>query len=192
MGAVREHAGNRGRANQAMHLPMLTRLSAGRSTPIPDADWSTTLEAAIAGDPAAIETMFAAGARWANRLVHSRPWLPDAEADVVTLMWSTLPSRPRNSEDWRTLVRRRLTRREYRPSREVVTAADTLESRLPIREFEAGVVDRLDALARLAAIGPLPPGMRPYAAAVLTDTVPPARSAQCARQWRYLQRRGAA
>ena len=172
-----------------MHLPLLTQLSAGRSAPISDDRWPATVESALDGDPAAIQALFAGSARWANRLIHSRPWLDDAEADVIALMWTTLPARPRNTDDWRTLVRRRLTRREYRPSVEAAWETDWLEARTAaVGDIAVRVVDQLDARAQLAAIGPFPAGMRPYLQAVLTDDEPSRRSAHSARQWRYLNR----
>jgi hypothetical protein len=192
MGAPPERTGSARRANHGMHLPTLTHLSAGRSTPVPDDDWLPLVEAALVGDPPAIQRLFAAAARWANRLIHSRPWLSDAEAEVIALMWTTLPARPRSTDEWRTLVRRRLARRQFRPSPEVVAAPEALEPHLPGGEFETAVVDQLAARARLAALGPLPPGLRTYAAAVLCDDVPSVAAAHCARQWRYLRRRAVA
>jgi len=172
-----------------MHLPLLTQLSNRRSTPIPDDLWPATVEAALAGDPAAVEDLFAAGARWANRLIHSRPWLDDAEADVIALMWTTLPARPKNTDDWRTLVRRRLTRREYRPSVEAVWEPEWLEACIPVAsDISDAIVEQLSARAALVALGPFPAGVHRYLAAVLDDAAPSPRSAHSARQWRYLRR----
>lgn len=192
MGTPREPAGNAGRANRRMHLPLLTTLSAGRSHSVPDSEWPGLVELALAGDPTAVQRAFAAGARWANQLIHQRGWLLDPEAEVVTLMWDTLHCRPVCSDDWRTLVRRRLARREYRPSPEVATCRDVLEETVGAGEFESRVLDRLDARRRLDALGPMPPGMHPYIAAVWVDQPPPAAAAHSARQYRYLQRRAVA
>lgn len=192
MGSPREPVGNAGRANRRMHLPLLTTLSAGRSTPVADDDWPDLVEAALAGDASAVQLVFAAGARWANRLIHQRGWLLDPEAEIVTLMWDTLRCRPRCSDDWRSLVRRRLARREYRPTPEVPTSCEILEETVGSGEFESTVLDQLDARRSLHALGPMPPGMGPYLAAVWTDQTPPPAAAHCARQFRYLQRRAVA
>ncbi len=188
-GAGRDESGTTVRGNGRMYLPLLTQLSNRRSTPIPDDRWPATVEAALAGDPAAIEDLFAAGSRWANRIIHSRPWLDDAEADVIALMWTTLPARPKNSDDWRTLVRRRLTRREYRPTVEAVWQREWLEERADtVSDIASGVVEQLSACSDLAALGPFPAGVRRYLTAVLNDTAPSPQSAHSARQWRYLRR----
>ena len=188
-GAGRDESGRSDRGNGRMHLPLLTQLSTGCSTPIPDEKWLPTVEAALAGDPAAVQALFAAAARWANRLIHSRPWLADAEADVIALMWTTLPARPRNADVWRTLVRRRLTRREYRPSIEAAWETEWLEHRTAtVSDISERVVDQLTARADLIALGQFPAGVRPYLASVLTDTEPSRLSAHSARQWRYLRR----
>jgi len=188
-GAGRDESGTTVRGNGSMYLPLLTQLSNRRCTPIPDDLWSATVEAALAGDPDAIQALFAAGARWANRLIHSRPWLDDAEADVIALMWTTLPARPKNSDDWRTLVRRRLTRCEYRPLVEAVWEREWLEERADIvSDISEGVVEQLSARADLVALGPFPAGVRRYVVAVLNDAAPSPQSAHSARQWRYLRR----
>ena len=108
----------------------------------------------IAGDDDAVRRVFAAAARWANQLIHQRFWLLDAEAEIVTLLWDTLHARPASSDDWRTLVRRRLTRRQYRPSPEVATPREILEDTVPGGEFEARVLDQLDARRTLRTLGP--------------------------------------
>ena len=136
--------------------------------------------------------VFAAAARWANQLIHQRFWLLDAEAEIVTLLWDTLHARPGSSDDWRTLVRRRLTRRQYRPSPEVATPREILEDTVPGGEFEARVLDQLDARRTLRTLGPMPAGMGPYLAAVWADQPPAPAAAHCARQYRYLRRRAVA
>jgi len=175
-----------------MHLPLLTTLSGGRCAPVPAADWADLVQAALAGDGDAVQRVFGAAARWANQLIHQRSWLLDAEAEIVFLLWDTLHARPVDSDGWRTLVRRRLARRQYRPSPEVATPRELLEDTVPGGEFEAVVLDRLDARRSLRALGPMPAGMGPYLAAVLTDQPPTAAAAHCARQYRYLRRRAVA
>ena len=192
MGTSQEPAGNRARASRRMHLPLLTTLSGGRSAPVPTHDWPRLVEAALAGDDDAVRRVFGAAARWANQLIHQRSWILDAEAEVVTLLWDTLHARPVDSDGWRTLVRRRLTRRQYRPTPEVATPHELLEDTVRGGEFEAGVLDRLDARRTLRALGPMPAGMGPYLAAVLTDQPPAPAAAHCARQYRYLRRRAVA
>jgi hypothetical protein len=66
MGTPREPAGNAGRANRRMYLPLLTTLSGGSSTPIPDEDWPAVVDAALDGDPDAARQLFAAAARWSR------------------------------------------------------------------------------------------------------------------------------
>ncbi len=175
-----------------MHLPLLTSLSAGRSIQVPDDDWAGLVGAALAGDPTALRRVFAAGARWANQLIHQRSWLLDPEAEVVALMWTTLHARPSCSDDWRTLVRRRLARREYRPRPEVATSPELLADTITGPGFECDIVDQLAARRALRRLGTLPSGMRPYVTAVLADQPPPPNAAHCARQYRYLHRRGVA
>ncbi len=192
MGTPRESAGNGVRAARRMHLPLLTSLSGGRSTPVPDDQWSVLVEAAIGGDEVAVRRVFAAAARWANQLIHQRSWLLDAEAEIVTVLWDTLHARPGSSDDWRTLVRRRLARRQYRPSPEVATPREVLEDTVGGGEFEARVLDQLDARRTLRTLGPMPAGMGPYLAAVWVDQPPAPAAAHCARQYRYLRRRAVA
>lgn len=193
VGLVGDQVGSAVRANASMRLPLLTHLSGGRSAPIPDHAWLPTVEAALSGDPPAIEAMFAAAARWANRLAHTRCWLEDSEEEVVALMWSTLAARPVSSDAWRTLVLRRLGRREYRPSPELACDTDWLERRTPAGVDVADqVVNRLDAHATLVALGPFPAGVGPYLNAVLADDDPPPAAAHCARQWRYTYRQAVA
>jgi hypothetical protein len=192
MGTSEEPAGNGTRASRRMHLPLLTSLSGGCSTPVPDDEWAGLVEAAIGGDDVAVRRLFAAAARWANHLIHQRFWLLDAEAEIVSLLWDTLRARPGSSDDWRTLVRRRLARRQYRPSPEVAIPTEILEDTVPGGEFEARVLDQLDARRTLRALGPMPAGMGPYLAAVWTDQPPAPEAAHCARQYRYLRRRAVA
>src|SRR3954452_11465205 len=131
MGTSREPTGNRVRASRRMHLRLLTSLSGGRSAPVPADQWAGLVEAALAGDEEAVGRVFAAAARWANQLIHQRSWLLDAESEILTLLWDTLHTRPGDSDVWRTLVRRRLARREYRPTPEVATPREILEDTVP-------------------------------------------------------------
>jgi hypothetical protein len=173
-----------------MYLPLLTTLSGGSSTPIPDEDWPAVVDAALDGDPDAARQLFAAAARWANQLIRQRVWILDPEAEVVALMWDRLHHRPTCSDHWRYLVVRRMRRREYRPTLECPTPPEALDAVGPRCEFEAATVDQLAARAALRGLTPAPPpAMCPFLAAVLTDQPPAPEAAHAARQYRYLRRR---
>lgn len=189
MGTRREPAGNAPRANRRMHLSLLASLSGGHSSPLPDDEWAAAVEAALTDDPDAVRRLFAAAARWANRLICQRSWILDPEAEIVSLMWGTLHARPSSSDEWRHLVLVRLRRREYRPSPELATTNEVLDTVCPSHEFEPGTLDRFTARAALQQLAPTPPAMGPYLAAVWTDQRPTPASAHVARQYRYQHRR---
>ena len=192
-GNEREPAGNRVRASRRMHLPLLTSLSGGRSAPVPADQWAGLVEAALAGDEEAVQSRLRCGGPLGEpadppTLVASRRRSPRSSPCCGTPCTPV----PVDSDGWRTLVRRRLARRQYRPTPEVATPREILEDTVPGGEFEAAVLDQLDARRTLRTLGPMPAGMGPYLAAVWADQPPAPAAAHCARQYRYLRRRAVA
>ncbi len=187
------------------------QLSGCDDTPVDAADWDRIVADALAGDLASVGRLFADAARWANRLVQRRSWLDDAEAIVVATMWESLQLRPRDSDQWRTLVMRRLRRKAHRPPAEVLLGAGLpgsstdrqpeivdLGGPLPAivgrssitaqASLESDrVIARLDACARVRSLGALPSSMRCLVVAALLDEPAPESSAH--RVWRLRNRR---